>query len=160
MLPSSRRAKRAAPCSALSKHRTWSGRSAVRANRSRDRAAGLRVPAAFRIGSFSESYFAVCSLQKIRPQRKPDCVVRAYGKVTPGGIGCACTSYPWSSYRGVFRGTCCRMCSLQSFQLRICFQWCKYSGFLSFTLAAGYFLENLSRGRNFVCQRCDCDPFC
>ncbi|EFR57197.1 hypothetical protein HMPREF9720_1218 [Alistipes sp. HGB5] len=54
--------------------------------------------------------------KKIRPRRKPDCVVRAYGKVTPGGIGCACTSYPWSSYRGVFRGTGCRMCSLQSFQ--------------------------------------------
>lgn len=99
--------------------------------------------------------------KKIRPQRKPDCVVRAYGKVTPGGIGCACTSYPWLSYRGVFRGTCCRMCSLQSFQLRICFQWCKYSGFFEFYARRGiFFWKNLSRGRNFACQRCDCDPFC
>ena len=99
--------------------------------------------------------------KKIRPQRKPDCVVRAYGKVTPGGIGCACTSYPWSSYRGVFRGTCCRMCSLQSFQLRICFQWCKYSGFFEFYARRGiFFWKNLSLGRNFACQRCDCGLFC
>ena len=59
---------------------------------------------------------------------KPDCVVRIHGKSTPGGIGCACTSYPWS-YCGASRRMCRGMSSWQSFSAFGCFPVCKYRNF-------------------------------
>ena len=93
------------------------------------RVAALRGSAMSRNVIFSQPCYLFFSRYKKNPTSlKPDCVVRIHGKSTPGGIGCACTSYPWS-YCGASRRMCRGMSSWQSFSAFGCFPVCKYRNF-------------------------------